>query len=209
MVDCRNPECITRILKLDEMDYTKTRAIVKNGVYTAIDARVLPKSLISIINAKNYNALVKACELNPCLFNQAYNFDLKLRQASDMAGKNRLGCCFKLEWQPVSGSRYLSFNQMLNLNRYRVRFYRDSHLHWFLNSVLFAYKTYIKAKHFISNNKYFPANNLVKNKTFNYVDRFDKKQTNGVIKSGCCNLKKLDYVNWLKHRHIIDCNRNC
>lgn len=203
-VNCCNPECIHKILTINEINNSNPRKLLPNSTYTNIDLNILPKNLYSdIINRKTKN-IISACEQKPSLFKKVYNLDNNLKRAGDMAGRNRLGCCYKLEWIPQSSNRVLSFNQLLNLNRYRIRFWETSNVNWLINTVLTTYRKHMKAKKFISNSKYYPVNNLVINKSFSYTDRFDKLKNNGLIKSGCNNLKKLDYINWLKYKGIFN-----
>ena len=152
--------------------------------------------------------VLSACRQN-LVYMHVGDLEMKLRMAGDMASRNLLGCCHKLPWTPKSGGKRISFNQLININRYRTRYHKTSNLSWFINTVINAYKKHQLAKHYISNSKYFPANNLVINKTFNYNDKYDKPKTDGVIKHGCHNLKKLDYINWLKHRNIINSKKSC
>jgi hypothetical protein len=207
-VDCCNPECIPNILKINEMKLLNNNKSMPNPTYSNFDENILPDTMYSDIINRNKNKVLSVCELNPLLYSQVGELEMKLRMAGDMASRNLLGCCHRLPWTPHSGKKILSFNNLININRYRTRYHRTSHLSWFINTVINGYKKHELAKHYISNNKYYPANNLVINKDFHYLNKYDKIKTNGEIKHGCNKLKKLDYINWLKYRNIINCKKN-
>ena len=68
-------------------------------------------------------------------------------------------------WKPYGGNRYrlVSFNQMVNLYTYMIRFNKISHLAYYNHIVLKIFQNMSLARQMIGNSKSYPYQNLVKN----------------------------------------------
>lgn len=172
-----------------------------------LDENILPEYLYFYIINRNTNEIISACERDSCLFSQVYNLDLKLKRAGIINSKHLNGPFHKLKWTPYKGNNIIGFEQLVKLNEYRIRYWYTSHLNWFISTVLTIYKKHVKSIHFLSNNKYYPSNNLVVNKIFKYVNEPIQQKYGSIIK-GVNNLNKSDYINWLRFYSIFVCHNN-
>lgn len=208
---CCDPDSILNILKTNEQIPVKNHAFnfKKNPVYTNLDICVLPKCMASYIISRNTKKILNIIQCNSTWYNRVYDLYVALKMAGEQAGRGRKGCCYKLKWVPCGNTKIISFNQLINLNRFKIRYYKTSNLHYFMNLVLTSYKKIVKAKRFISNNKEYPYNNLVnKNvKQFKYIDETGKYVTKNIqYGKNCKCYNKLDFVNWINYRRIINNN---
>ena len=197
MSGCPHKNCIPEVRKLINFDYDKKSNI---DSYTTLETNALPHDLYDDIINRRYNSLIKKIQNDSKWYTSVYLFDMKLRQAYELSGRNRMGCCHKLLWKPKGGDRVLSFNHMVNLNRFRVKLHRQSHLHWFINAVLTSYKKMQKAKMFVAGNKYYPYHNAIKEKSYTVDNK--GKTVDKTINSNCLCFNRMNYINWLKSKNI-------
>ena len=197
MSGCPHKNCIPENLKIVNFDYDQN---TNKTNYATLEKNALPNELYDDIINKRHNSLIKIIQNDPKWYTSVYLFDMKLRQAYELTGRNRTGCCHKLLWKPKAGDRVLSFNQMVNLNRYRVRLHRQSHIHWFINTVLTSYKKMQKAKMFVAGNKYYPYHNAIKDKSYTVNNK--GKTVSKTINNNCFCFNRMNYINWLKSKKI-------
>jgi len=217
---CCNPENITGILKINEIQYDNTKKkYMKNPKYTQMDECILPtcNGLKELIINRKYNKILNIIQCNSTWYNRVYSLYLALKMAGVQAGRGRTGCCHRLRWN--ASLKVISFNQLINLNRYRVRFYKTSHIEYFMQVVLVSLKKMEKAKRFISTSKEYPYQYLInKNQTmYKYLNSNNKLVNQNInLNKKCECFNKSKFINWLKYRKIINnnykgpnCDSNC
>ena len=206
---CCDPDSILDILKINEQLPVTNHAFnhKKNPIYTNLDYCVLPKCMSSYIISRNKKEILKIIQCNSTWYNRVYDLYVALKMAGEQAGRGRKGCCHKLKWIPCGNTKIISFNQLINLNRFKIRYYKTSNLHYFMNLVLTSYKKMSKAKNFLSTNREYPYNNLVNRylKEFKYKDSHGKTITKNIQYDQHCQCyNKLDFINWLNYRRILN-----
>ena len=210
--ECCNPEYIGEILKLREQSIVPDKQPVRtvpNPVYTTLETKILPECLHDDIINRRTNKIINVIQCNSTWFNKVYQLYVSLKLANEQAGRGRKGCCHVLRWATRDGTKVISFNNLLNLNRYKVRYYKTSHLHYFITLVLTTYKKMEKAKNFIASNKNYPYQQLIHSNmsSFKFLDSNNKSQNRTInLKANCPCYNKMDYINWLKYRKIINNN---
>ena len=211
--NCCDPDSILKILEINDVlqDKKDLRIYKNNPIYNNLDVCLLPLELANIIVNRQTNNLIEKIQCDSKWINQVYTLYMALKLAGDQAGRGRTGCCYKVKWTTCSGKRTISFNQLINLNRYIIRNYKTSHLNYFINTTLTLYKKMEKAKEFISTSREYPFQYLINKNVnkFTYPDfNNPKKVHTGCIRpdQGCGCYNKMDYIRWLRSRRIITNN---
>lgn len=156
-----------------------------------LDSDLIPKDVYKFVIQRNKNQLIKYAQNNSALYFRTYNFSQMLKFDYNLAGRNKIGCCYKMLWRTQGGKRYVSFNDMANLYTFTIRNSRTSNMAFYLSTVLGSLQKMNLARHMISNNKQYPYQNIVKNRK-TILGKNGKK----LINCNCFN--KLNYKDYKK-----------
>jgi len=129
-----------------------------------LDSDLIPKDVYKFVIQRNKNQLIKYAQNNSALYFRTYNFSQMLKFDYNLAGRNKIGCCYKMLWRTQGGNRYVSFNDMANLYTFTIRNSRTSNMAFYLSTVLGSLQKMNLARHMIGNNKQYPYQNIVKNR---------------------------------------------
>ena len=150
---------------------------------------LIPKSLYKAVMNKQKKKIIAYVQSHPEYLFWTYNFNQMLKFSYNQAGHRKGGCCYKMLWKPYGGSRYkiVSFNQMVNLYTFIIRFNEVSKLAYYNNVVLKIFQNMNLARQMLGNNKSYPYQNLVQN---------TNKNRGKVLKKKCNCFNKLGYKNY-------------
>jgi len=130
----------------------------------ALDKSLLPKDIHDAVLARKKNKVIRYVQNNSKFYFWTYNFSQMLKFNYNLCGQNKSGCCYKMLWKTYGGRRYVAFNEMIDLYTYMIRYGKTSHLAYYISVVLGSLQTMNVARQMISNSKYYPYQNLVKNR---------------------------------------------
>ena len=216
---CCNPENIPNILNIDELVYnTTTKKYEANTKYISLDEDILPtcNNLKNKIMNRNTNEILRIIQCNPTWYIAVASLYKALKLAQSFASRGRTGCCYKLLWETENGVKFISFNQLINLNRYRIRFNGASHIEYFMRLVLVSYKKHEKARKFLSTNRNYPYHQIVNYHNYKKVVNNTTVDKELDKNNKCCEQNKGVYIDWQNSRNILApslnneiCDTNC
>ena len=158
---------------------------------TSLDKMLIPKDIYNAVINRQKNKIIEFVQNNPQYLFWTYNFNQRLKFSYNQAGMNKVGCCYRMLWKTKGGSKYqrVSFDQMVNLYTYLIRWNKHSHLGFYNHVVLKIFQNMNLARRMIGNSKSYPYQNLVKNRN---------KNRGSVLMNRCECFNKLGYKNFRK-----------
>lgn len=150
---------------------------------SSLDITLIPKYLYDAVINRKKNKIIKFVQNNPQYLYWTYNFNQAIKFAYNSYVKRTVCSCYKILW-PVCEKKIITFEEMVYLYRYLIKYKNVSNIAFYLSVVLSIFQKMSLARNMITNSKYYPYQNIVKNRNVN-------------LKRICCNgFNRLKYKNF-------------